>query len=135
MANIRDAMAVYAPEVDLGDPVPLEEAVAFLQAKSGVEQEKVHAVLGALVELAHWYLLRGRPLPLPGIGNLIPTVALDGKFGAAVQIDPAFTERMGGPDAYRAGINRRENIGVPLRRLLQMWNSSHPDDRIDPRSL
>lgn len=135
MASIKDAMAAYAPEVDLGDPVPIEEALAFLHEKSGVEQDKVQAVLGALVELTHWYLLRGRPVPLPGIGNLTATVSLDGKFGAAVAVDPAFSERMGGPEAFRGGINRRENIGVPLRRLVQMWNSSHPDDRIDSRSL
>jgi hypothetical protein len=52
-----------------------------------------------------------------------------------VQVDPAFSQKLGGPDDYRGGINRRENIGVPRRRLAQMWNSSHPDDRIDTRSL
>jgi len=135
MASIKDAMAAYAPELDLGDPVPLEEALAFLKEKSSLEPDAIQAVLNALAELAYWYLLRGRPVPIPGIGHLIPTVGLDGAFGAAVQTDPAFSQKLGGPDDYRGGINRRENIGVARRRLAQMWNSSHPDDRIDTRSL
>ena len=135
MASIKDVMAAYAPELDLGDPVPLEEALAFLKEKSSLEPDTIQAALNALAELAYWYLLRGRPVPLPGIGHLIPTVSYDGAFGAAVQIDPAFSQKLGGPDDYRGGINRRENIGVPRRRLAQMWNSSHHDDRIDTRSL
>jgi hypothetical protein len=135
MASIRDVMAAYAPELDLGDPVPLEEALIFLKEKSALEPDTIQAVLNAYAELAHWYLLRGRPVPLPGIGHLIPTVDYDGVFGAAVQTDSAFSQKMGGPDNYRGGINRRENIGVSRKRLAQMWNSSHPDDRIDSRSL
>jgi hypothetical protein len=37
---------------------------------------------------------------------------------------------MSEPEAYRAGIDRRENIGADVQRLAQMWNSSHPNDRI-----
>src|SRR3970040_809274 len=135
MASIKDVMEVYAPELDLGDPVPLEEALAFLKEKSSLEPDTIQAALNALAELAYWYLLRGRPVPLPGIGHLIPTVSFDGVFGAAVQSDPALSQKRGGPEDYRGGINRRENIGVPRRRLAEMWNSSHPDDRIDTRSL
>jgi len=135
MASIKDVMEAYAPELDLGDPVPLEEALAFLKEKSTLEPETIQAVLNSLAELAHWYLLRGRPVPLPGIGHLTPTVDMDGVFGAAIQTDPILSQKLGGPGDYRGGINRRENIGVPPRRLAQMWNSSHPDDRIDTRSL
>ncbi len=130
MATVRDVVAAYRPELVLEKPVSLEEAVAYLAEKSGLPAEQVQKVLEALPELAFWFLVRGRPIVLPGVGTLRPTIALDGSFGLEAEIDPHLKQRMGEPEAYRAGIKRRENIGVPLARLVQMWNSSHPDDRV-----
>jgi hypothetical protein len=130
MASVRDVVAAYRPELVLEKPVEFEEAVAYLAEKSGLPSEQIQQTLEALPELAFWFLVRGRPLALPGVGSLRPTIALDGAFGLEAEIDPELRRRMGEPEAYRAGIKRRENIGVPIGRLVQMWNSSHPDDRV-----
>jgi len=41
---------------------------------------------------------------------------------------------MGEPEAYRGGVKRRENIGLSLDRLAQMWNSGHPNDPVTDQS-
>lgn len=134
MATIRDAISAYRPELVLEKPVTPEEAIAFLAEKSGVEAETVGKVMGALQELAFWHLVRGRPVPLPGVGQLRPTIALHGTFGAALDTAPELSKRMGEPEAYRAGVKRKENIGIALDRLTQMWNSSHPNDPVTDRA-
>lgn len=130
MATIRDAIDAYRPELVLEKPLPLEEAIAFLSEKSGVEAETVAKVVGALSELVFWHLVRGRPVPLPGVGQMKPTIGLDGAFRAGLDTAPELSQRMGEPEAYRGGVKRKENVGLPLERLAQMWNSSHPNDPV-----
>lgn len=130
MATIRDAIEAYRPELVLEKPLTPEESIAFLAEKSGVEAETVGKVMGAMPELVFWHLVRGRPVPLPGVGQLKPVIGLDGTFGAALDTAAELSKRMGEPEAYRAGVKRKENIGARLERLAQMWNSGHPNDPV-----
>jgi len=130
MASIRDALRAYAPELDLEAPVTTDEVVSHLSEKTGLEKDVITQVVGALPEMAFLFLVRGRPIELQGIGHLKPAIGLDGAIHAAIDTDDALAARMSEPDAYRAGIRRRESIGVPLPRLAQMWDSSHPSDPI-----
>ena len=130
MASIRDAIDAYRPELVIEKPLPAEEAIAFLVEKSGVDEATVRKVMAGIGELAFWHLVRGRAVPLPGVGQLKPVLHLDGTFGLAAEADPELAKRMAAPEAYRAGVKRRENTGVSLDRLAQMWNSAHPNDPV-----
>ncbi len=130
MATTHDVIRTYRPELEMEEPLSHEEVVSFLVEKSGLEAEQIEQALGALAELAFWHLVRARPVPLPGVGSLKPAIRLDGTVFAAIDTDPELQARMNEPGEYRAGIDRHENIGVPLSRLVQMWNSSHPDDPV-----
>lgn len=130
MASIRDALQAYAPTLDLENPVSADEVISFLSDKTGLESDVIKQVLGAFPEMAFWFLVRGRPIELGGVGYLKPMIGLDGKIGAAIDTDEGLVAKMSEPDAYRAGVNRRESIGVPLRRLAQMWDSTHPSDPV-----
>lgn len=130
MASIQDAVKTYSPEVELGKAVDLEEGAAFLAEKTGLDAEQVQQTLQAMGDLAFWFLVRGRPITLPGIGVLQPVVDRKGRIGPRLVSDEALVAKMSEPDAYRAGIKRRENIGVPLQRLAQMWNATHPNDPV-----
>lgn len=130
MASIRDAIAEYRPELTLEKPLSPEEAIAFLVEKSGVDEATVNKVLAGISEMAFWHLVRGRPFPLKGVGVVAPRMKFDGTFGAALDLDPELAKRMAEPEAYRAGVKRRENIGLTRDRLAQMWNSAHPNDPV-----
>lgn len=130
MASIQDAIEAYRPELQMGDPVEFDEVVEYLHEKTGVEQETIRQVFQGIPDLAFWFMVRGRPIEVPGLGHLRPRVALDGRIYPSIDGDPELVERMSEKEAYRAEINRRENIGANLDRLAQMWNSSHPNDRI-----
>lgn len=130
MASIQDAVRTYSPEVELGEAVGPEEAAAYLAEKTGLEAEQIQQALKALGDLAFWFLVRGRPITLPGVGSLQPVVDRKGSISARLMPDEALVAKMSEPEAYRAGIKRRENIGVPLKRLAQMWNATHPNDPV-----
>lgn len=130
MASIQDAVRTYSPEVELGKVVGPEEAAAFLAEKTGLEAEQIQQALGAMADLAFWFLVRGRPIALPGLGSVQPAVDRKGRIGARLEPDEALVAKMSEPDAYRAGIKRRENIGVSLQRLAQMWDATHPNDPV-----
>lgn len=130
MASIHNAKMKYAPELDLEDPLEMDEVISFLAEKSEVDPSEIKKVLDSMQELTFWYLVRARPIPIPGVGHLIPTVDLAGTFGATLEPDPELQRKMSEPEAYRAGVKRAENIGLTLSRLAQMWNSAHPDDQI-----
>jgi hypothetical protein len=130
MASIRDALRTYAPSLDLEEPVKADEVAAYLVEQTGLDGDVIQQVLGALPEMVFWFLVRGRPIELPGVGQIHPTIGLDGKIRASIDTEKALVDRMSEPDAYRAGVKRRESIGVPLPRLAQMWDSTHPSDPV-----
>ncbi len=130
MATMRDVIRAYRPELEMEDPVEVEEVVSFLAEKSELTADQVHGLLQTMGELAFWYLVRARPITLPGIGRLHPTIDIKGTIRAGIETDPTLVEKMNQPGEYRAGINRRENVGVSLERLAQMWNSANPDDPV-----
>jgi hypothetical protein len=130
MATLQDLLDQYKPELDLEEPVSAEELVSYLEENSDLESATIEAVLSQLPDALYWFLIRGRPVILPGVGQIRPTIDLDGTIRAGLAADDDLVARMSEPEAYRAGIERRENIGADVERLAQMWNSSHPNDKI-----
>lgn len=130
MASIYDLLKQYKPELDLEDPVLVDEAVGYMEEHSDLDKETIMSVLEQVPGMLYWFLIRGRPVVLPGTGEIRPTIDLDGTIKMAIEADSQLVERMSEPGAYRAGIDKRENIGADIKRLAQMWNSSHPNDRI-----
>lgn len=130
MATMRDVIRAYRPELEMEDPVEADEVVEALVEKTDLAPEQVTQFFQALGDLAFWNLARAKPVTLPNVGSLYPTIDIKGALRAGLDIAPELAEKMNEPGEYRGGINRRENIGVPLERLAQMWNSANPDDPI-----
>jgi len=130
MASVHDVIKQYRPELELEDELSADQAVEFLVEQTDLDGATIRKTLEALPELLYWHLIRGRPVVVPGLGRIKPTIDLDGTIRAALDADPALVERMSEPDIYRAGIDRHENIGASLKRLAQMWNSTHPNDPV-----
>jgi hypothetical protein len=130
MATVHDLIQHYRPELELEKPLTADEALEYLKEQTDLEEETIRKTLQAVNGMLFWHLVRGRPVELEGVGTIRPTIDLDGTIRAALDVDAGLVESMSEPDAYRAGINRRENIGISLQRMAQMWNSTHPDDPV-----
>lgn len=130
MACVHNVIQQYRPELDLEEPVSADEVVARVAEATELEEATVRKVLEAMPDALSEFLVQGRPVELSGVGQVRPTIDLDGTIRAALDSDESLVERLSEPDAYRGGINRQENIGLSLERLAQMWNSSHPDDKV-----
>lgn len=130
MACVHNLINSYRPELELEEPLGAEELVDHLAEQTELDSETVSKVLEALPDALQHYLLQARPVELPAVGQVKPAINLNGKIRAELETEESLVERLSEPDAYRGGINRRENIGVDLSRLAQMWNSSHPDDPV-----
>lgn len=130
MATVHEMIQNYRPELELEDPLTEEEAVASLAEKAEVEADVVRKVLSALPDLLLEQMSGGRPVELTGVGQIRPTIDLDGTIRGALVAESGLVDRLSEAGAYHGGINRRENIGAKLSRLAQMWNASHPDDPV-----
>lgn len=130
MACVHNVIQQYRPELDLEDPVNADDVVAQVAESTELDEETVRKVFDALPDLLYGRLIEGRPVEVPGVGQIRPTIDLDGTIRGALESEDELVERLSEDGAYRAGINRQENIGVSLERLAQMWNSSHPDDKV-----
>ncbi|MDX1600260.1 MAG: HU family DNA-binding protein [Anaerolineales bacterium] len=130
MACVHNVIQQYRPELDLEDPVEGDDVVAQVAESTELDEETVRKVFDALPHLLYDHLIEGHPVEVPGVGQIRPTIDLDGTIRGALDSEEELVERLSEDGAYRAGINRQENIGVSLQRLAQMWNSSHPDDKV-----
>lgn len=130
MATVYDVIQEYRPELELQESVSTEEAVQYLVDEEDLDAESVHKVFGGLAGMLFWFLVRGRPVVLPGLGSIKPTIDLDGTIHAKIDTHPDLVARMNEPEAYRAGIKRKENIGLDMDQLIKKWNASHPNQQI-----
>ena len=130
MATMREVVRAYRPELEKGEPPTDKEIMDFLVEKSELSAEQVSKMIEALGGLVFWYVVRAQPVSIPGLGSFHPTIDLAGTIDLGIDTDADLSRRMNDPGEYRAGINRHENIGVPLERLAQMWNSANPDDPV-----
>ncbi len=130
MACVHEMIKSYRPELDLEEPFSADEVVEHLAEETELDAETIRTVLEAMPDMLYFYLLRGRPVEIPGLGEVKPTIDLDGTIRGALDLDEDLVERLSEEGAYRGGINRQENIGLRLERMAQMWNSSHPDSPV-----
>ncbi len=130
MATVYDVIQQYRPELELKETVSTEEAIQYLVEEEELDAATVREVFEGLTAMLFWFLVRGRPVKLPGLGSIKPVIDLDGTIHAQIDTHPDLVSEMNEPEAYRAGIKRKENIGLDLDQLIEKWNSSHPNQQI-----
>jgi len=72
----------------------------------------------------------GRPVKVATLGIFSPSIDLNGNLTISFRPNPVFDNGLSTPGTFSGNILNRDNIGMTSKRLVQMWNTEHPDDQV-----
>jgi len=72
----------------------------------------------------------GRAVKVEELGIFSPSIVLEGNLTISFRADSVFANSLNIPGIFSGTIRNSENIGMTGERLVQMWNSEHPEDQV-----
>jgi hypothetical protein len=130
MASKIKAIAAYRPKVKLGRTAQMDEVVAYIADRTGLNEGELSIALKELRDAVAFFNLAGRAVKLEGLGTYAPKVGLDGVLDVAHRLDRALKNRLNAPGAFGGEIENRDMIGKTGDDLVALWNEEHPDDPV-----
>jgi hypothetical protein len=130
MAKQIQAIGEYRPQIVLGKRAETTDATQFIARSTGLNESGVRQMLLELRDTTLFFLLRGQPIYLEGLGTLTPTIEVDGTLNVSFRADMEIKNGLNAPGAFKGEIEHRDNIGKSTADLVAMWNTDHPNDKV-----
>ena len=130
MASRIKAINAYRPKIELGKRAGTDDLVDLIATRTGLGEGDVRQMLIELRDVTIFFLQRGQPVKLEGLGTYTPKVDLSGVFGVGHRADNALKNALNIPGEFKGDIAKRDNIGKTSDDLVAMWNAEHPDDPV-----
>jgi nucleoid DNA-binding protein len=131
MAKRIRAIGAYRPKVKLGKTVQMQELVAYIAERTGVNEGELSIALKEMRDAVVFFNLAGRAVKLEGLGTYAPKVGLDGTFDVSHRTARELKNRLNAPGAFAGDIDNRDMIGKTSNDLVARWNEEHPGDLVE----
>lgn len=132
MAKKIKVISAYAPRIKLLPTVSLTELIKFLAGRTGLNQGEVNLVMNEFEYAVYFYHRVGRPVKLPGLGTYSPGIKMDGTIRVGHRSDSGLKKRLNDSDGFEGTVLNNEHVGKSLDDLVELWNTEHPDDLVEP---
>ncbi len=129
MTKQIQAVAVYRPRIDCGNPAGEERFMELITSRTTLSSGVVKNVQEAEVETLVGLLLDGRPVHT-GAAIYTPSIDLDGSLEVKVRVDKRILRALNAPGAFRGHVINADNVGKTSADLADMWNEEYPDDPV-----
>ena len=130
MATKIQAVNTYRPKVKLGKTASMNELVAYIADRTGLNEGTISIVLKELRDAVIFFARSGRGSKIEGLGTYLPKVNLAGRFDISHRLDPAIRNALNTPGAFNGDIENRANIGLTADDLVAQWNEAYPDNPV-----
>jgi len=129
MAKVIQAVAAYAPRINLMEAASTERFMASITQRTTLSAGVVKNVQESEVETLIGLLKEGRPVHT-GIAIFTPSIDLEGHFSVSVRVDKRITAALNNEGAFTGNITHRENIGKTSPEIAAIWNAEFPDNLV-----
>jgi nucleoid DNA-binding protein len=130
MASKIVAINTFRPRIECGNTVQKQELVRQLARATGLNEGTTDLSMKELRDIIVTNLRAGRGVKVEGLGTWLPNIDLQGKFDVQYRVDPVAKNELNAPGTFVGTILNRENIGKTVIELVEMWNTSHPEDPV-----
>ncbi len=129
MASRISALNHYRPQIEYGNTVKRPELVAYVAARTGLNEGEILLVLLELRDAIVFFNSSGRGVKLEGLGTYLPNINYKGKYDVIYRMDKRFKEALNWGRSKAFVINH-EHIGKEADEIIALWNAEHPDDPV-----
>ena len=130
MAQKIKAINAFRPRIEQGNTVQKPEFLRAVSRATSLVEGSVDLVTKEMRDQIILFCSAGRAVKVEGLGTFTPNIDLEGNISISFRADPAFANGLNIPGSFSGRIINRENIGMTSDRLVQMWNSEHPEDQV-----
>ena len=131
MAKMVQAVQKFGPKVVYGPTAKIDELAGWMARSSGLNPHAARMALGELSDAILFYLRRGSPVTLPGLGRFRVTVGRFGELSMHILPERAFLRDV--RDARRY-VGFRENLDRAVwtdADYKTAWDTEFPDDPLE----
>ena len=129
MAILIQAIASYAPRIDLGEVADAETFMEMITARTTLSAGVVKNVQESEVETLISLLKQGRRVH-SGVAVFTPSIDTKGRLSVNVKVDKRITSMINRQGVFKGKINNVQNIGLTREQYVALWNEGHPEDPI-----
>ncbi len=128
MASIVTAVSAFGPRLRQRSPARTKELGEWISRSSGLNSNQVQLALGELSDAVIFYLAKGMPVSIDGLGRVVVTVSRRGD--RRVRMIPAGRlKKWIGDNAYfNASVDNEDRIGWTDAEYKAAWDAAHPDN-------
>ncbi len=129
MAKLIQAIAAFAPKIDLADAAEPQRFMELITQRTTLSAGVVKNVQESEVETLIGLLKEGRPVHT-GIAIFRPSIDLGGRISVSVRVDKRILSALNATGAFIGEIKNSDNIGKTTEEIVERWNAEHPTDPI-----
>jgi nucleoid DNA-binding protein len=130
MATRIEAITEYGPHLTLSKRAGAEDLAEFIAMRTGASEGTIVRILFELRDSLTFFLARGQPVYISGLGTYTPVIDLQGNIRVGHRADSKLKRRIVALEDYRGDVANRDNVGLSSAELVTMWNTDHPEDPI-----
>jgi nucleoid DNA-binding protein len=131
MARILAAVSVFGPRIRQRSSARTKELAEWISRSSGLNPNQVQLALGELSDAIIFYLAKGMPVSIDGVGRVLVTVSRRGD--RRVRMIPAgrVKQRITDNSYFNAAIDNEDRIGWTDADYKAAWDAAHPDNPLE----
>lgn len=131
MASYMQAVGRYGPRVVQGPHAMEDELVAWMATDAGANPHVVRMVLGQLGRVLRFYLRRGSPVVLPGVGRFRLTMGQDQDLRLSFSLDKDLRKDLRDRRAFVGRTEFTERSRWTPQQYKARWDAEFPDDPLE----
>jgi hypothetical protein len=128
MASYMQAVSRYGPRVIQGPHALEDELVAWMATDAGANPHAVRLVLGQLGRVLRFYLRRGSPVVLPGVGRFRMTMGRDQELRVHCTVDKDLRQDLKDRRSFVGRTEHTERARWTPAQYKARWDAEFPDD-------
>lgn len=111
--------------------VGLKEIANYISERSTMQFSLVFNALKEVIKAVVDICMRGESVRLGEVGVIAPRMNLDGEMCISFKADDKLISMVNNWTKLAGKVQNRDNIGMSLDELFQIWNEEHPDDPVE----
>ncbi|MCP5050558.1 MAG: hypothetical protein GY940_25565 [bacterium] len=131
MAEKIRAITAYLPRIVKGDLATVKDVSDLIAGRTSMNPGSVSQALEELKYSLNFYLKKGQPVRLPGIGLFTASMKLDGTVNVNLRVDKELLSELNkDKNGFTGTVLNADMIGKTSDELVILWNEENPDDKV-----
>lgn len=131
MARIVTAVSAFGPRIRQRSAARTKELAEWISRSCGLNSNQVQLALGELSDAVIFYLAKGMPVSIDGVGRVVVTVSRRGDRRVRMIAAGRVKKWIADNSYFNASIDNEDRIGWTDADYKAAWDAAHPDNPLE----